>query len=239
MKKAALTICSINYIPKALVLIDSYLSHHPSDKVYIVIVDRKSEIDELKTLAEREAVRVVWVEDLGIQDFPHYAFMYDVIEFNTNVKPFALREILNQFDAVVYLDPDIKIYSPLTPVFDALQSAAIVVTPHVNTPVMDGAKPDDLDLLKFGVFNLGFIAVSNCPEAFVFLEWWSERCLDLGFYEPHLGLGVDQKWVSLAPGFFPSLRVLHDVGLNVAFWTLHERQLGRRGSEWVVNHDTT
>ena len=62
MKKAALTICSINYIPKALVLIDSYLSHHPSDKVYIVIVDRKSEIDELKTLAEREAVRVVWVE---------------------------------------------------------------------------------------------------------------------------------------------------------------------------------
>ena len=239
MRKAALTICAINYIPKALVLIDSYLLHHPKDKIYILIVDRKSEIQALKDLLQRKAVRVIWIEDLGIQDFLNYAFMYDVIEFNTNVKPFALRKILNQFDVVVYLDPDIKIYSPLTPVFDALQSAAIVVTPHSNTPIMDGAKPDDVDLLKFGVFNLGFIAVSKSPEAFIFLEWWSERCLKMGFYEPHLGLAVDQKWINLAPGFFPSLKVLHDVGLNVAFWNLHERQLSKQGNGWVVNNDTT
>ena len=40
-KHAAVTICSINYIAKALVLFDSYISHHPDHDFYLVIVDRK------------------------------------------------------------------------------------------------------------------------------------------------------------------------------------------------------
>ena len=121
---------------------------------------------------------------------------------------------------------------------ESLGGASIVVTPHSNTPVLDGFKPDDLELLKFGAFNLGFVGVSQCDEGFAFLDWWSERCLEHGYYEPQLGLAVDQKWVGLAPCFFPNLKVLHDQGLNVAFWNLHERKLEKVDGSWTVNGTT-
>jgi len=233
-KYAAVTICSINYIAKALVLIDSYKIHHLDHDVYLILVDRKNESIKI----DREHLNVIWVEDLGVKDFLKYAFTFDVIEFNTNVKPSALKIILQTHDAVVYLDPDIKIYHPLTSVFNALETASLVVTPHSNTPVLDGHKPDDLELLKFGAFNLGFVGVSRCDEGFAFLDWWSARCLEHGFYEPQVGLGVDQKWVGLAPCFFPKMQVLHDEGLNVAFWNLHERTFTKSEEIWLVNSKT-
>lgn len=231
MKKyAAVTICSINYIAKALVLFDSYISYHPDHNFYLVIVDRKNDIN-----INRDNIKIIWAEDLNIPNFLQYAFAYDVIELNTNIKPTALQLLLQTHDSVLYLDPDVKVYAPLTSVFEQLNIASLVVTPHSNTPVLDGKKPDDLELLKFGAFNLGFIGVSQCEEGFSFLEWWSNRCLEFGFYEPQLGLAVDQKWVGLAPCFFPNMQVLHDEGLNVAFWNLHERRLELINGLWMVN----
>lgn len=233
-KHAAVTICSINYIAKALVLVDSYMLHHPGHNFYLILVDRKRQ----DVVIDRPRVSVIWAQDLGIPHFFKYAFTYDVIEFNTNVKPTALEFVLKSHDAVVYLDPDIKIYAPLVSVFEALETASLVVTPHSNTPILDGNKPDDLELLKFGAFNLGFVGVARCDEGLAFLDWWSTRCLAHGFYEPQLGLGVDQKWVGLAPCFFPAMQVLHDEGLNVAFWNLHERSLEHSDGAWLVNSRT-
>lgn len=231
---AAVTICSINYIAKALVLIDSYQLHHPDDKCYLVLVDRKDESIALN----RSSLEIIWAEDLPIDSFFKHAFAFDVIEFNTNVKPTVLKVLLERHGTALYLDPDMKVYAPFTPVFGALKTASVVVVPHSNKPVLDGSKPDDLELLKFGAFNLGFVGVSRCDEGSAFLDWWSDRCLQYGFYEPQLGLAVDQKWVGLAPCFFPNMQILHDEGLNVAFWNLHERHLGKYGDTWMVNERT-
>jgi len=230
-KIASVTICSINYIAKALVLFDSYREQHPEHDFYVVIVDRKKN----DFTVNRDGLSIIWAEDLLIPNFYQAAFSFDVIEFNTNVKPTALRMLLEKYDAVAYLDPDIEIFAPLSPVFEGLENASIVLTPHCNTPILDGCKPDDLEFLKFGTFNLGFVAVSKCDEAFAFLDWWSARCLEHGFYEPQVGLAVDQKWVSLAPSYFANLKILHDVGLNLAFWNLHERHLSYENQKWLVN----
>jgi len=61
--------------------------------------------------------------------------------------------------------------------------------------------------------------------------------MELGYYEPQSGLAVDQKWVDLAPAFFPSLRILHDPGLNVAFWNLHERKISTVEGRHFVNDE--
>ena len=49
------------------------------------------------------------------------------------------------------------------------------------------------------------------------------------------GLGVDQKWIDLAPAFFNGVHILKDPGLNVAFWNLHERRLSKSQAGWFVN----
>lgn len=233
MKVAALTICSINYISKALVLLESYSKFHCEDELNLVIVDKK----QPKFLINNKKINIIWVEDLPIDKFYEYAFCYDIIELNTNVKPTALKLLLKNNDAVIYLDPDIYVVNNFEIIFENLQNHSIIITPHTSTPILDFNKPDDSDLLRFGAYNLGFIAISNCEESFNFLTWWSDRCLQLGYYDPQVGLAVDQKWVDLAPAFFPNLLILHDIGFNVAFWNLHERVLSKRDNTWFVNEN--
>jgi hypothetical protein len=184
-----------------------------------------------------DGATVIWAEDLLIADFNKVAFRFDIIELNTNVKATALKLLLRAHNVVVYLDPDIQVFAPLEPVFEALTQASFVVTPHCLTAVNDGKRPGDLELLKFGVFNLGFIGIRNCLETSQFLDWWEARCLSDGFYEPQAGLAVDQKWVDVTPCFYPGMRILRDVGLNVAFWNLHERILRCEKDTWWVNDE--
>lgn len=232
MRNAAVTICSTNYLAKALVLQQTYQEHHPNDDFFLVLVDRKDPALRLDV----PRGQVVWIEDLGLPDFRRHAFAYDIIELNTSVKPSVLSWLLERYESAIYLDPDICVYAPLDPVFEALASdASVVVTPHTTTPILDGAKPDDLELLRFGGLNLGFIGARRCPTTSAFLRWWSDRCLAYGFYEPQSGLAVDQKWMDLAPVYFEGVRILRDPGLNVAFWNLHERTIGRRDGRWTVN----
>jgi hypothetical protein len=229
---AVVTICALNYLAKALVLKDSYISSHVDSDFYILVIDKRNQ----DVIDRNPDVRFLWVEELGIPGFHHYAFKFDIIELSTNVKPTILSQLLKQYDTVLYIDPDIKVFAYLAPVYEALETHSIVVTPHTLTPVLDGCSPSDIDFLRFGAFNLGFVGVSRCDEGFAFLEWWSARCLEFGYYEPPAGLAVDQKWVDLAPCYFPSLKILREPGLNVAFWNLHERFFTQSGDAWQVNH---
>ena len=229
----AVTICATNFFAKALALRKSYLTCHPESDFYILIIEKKDNRVQQRT----PEIRILWAEDLGIVDFHHYAFKFDVIELSTNVKPSVLRLLLSRYAKVLYLDPDIRLYAGLQPVFEDLAAHSVVVTPHTLTPIMDGKNPSDIDFLRFGAFNLGFIGVSQCNEALAFLDWWSRRCLDYGFYEPQAGLAVDQKWVDLGPSFFPGMKILRDPGLNVAFWNLHERVVSCHDGVWFVNEE--
>jgi hypothetical protein len=91
------------------------------------------------------------------------------------------------------------------------------------------------DFLRSGVFNLGFIGVSNRQAARAFLDWWEERCLNEGLSEQRAGLFVDQKWINLALCLFPSIDIVRDPGCNVAYWNLHERELSVSDGRFMVN----
>ena len=162
---------------------------------------------------------------------------YEILELNTNVKPTFLKYLMARygFDSVIYLDPDIFVYAPLEPVFDALSHGAnAVLTPHLTTPLMDDKLPGEQEMLYNGTYNLGFIAVAGTSDGLRLLDWWEERCLELGFTEGRTGLFVDQKWMNLAPGLFESVAILRDAGCNMAYWNLHERRLERNSGGYLV-----
>ncbi|RKI31434.1 glycosyl transferase, partial [Corallococcus sp. AB049A] len=56
MTISALTICSLNYLARALVLAESYLLHHPDHHFSIVLVDRK----DVDVLPEMPNVQFIW-----------------------------------------------------------------------------------------------------------------------------------------------------------------------------------
>ena len=83
------------------------------------------------------------------------------IELSTAVKPWLLRHLLERdgVDAVIYLDPDIRVFAPLDEI-DAARARAR----RSSSPRTTGAaaarrpQPSEEDILIAGVYNLGFIA---------------------------------------------------------------------------------
>ena len=223
--RAACTIVSPNYHPYARTLCSSFKACHPGVAFFVLIVADLS--PDAKWMFEGFGYTPVLLSEIALEDQRREAMKYDILELNTNVKPTFLKYLFTKRECqeVIFLDPDIFVYSQLTPVFDALQIANAVLTPHLTAPVNDGKIPSEQEILYNGTFNLGFIALRRSAETARLLDWWEERCLHLAFSEGRTGLFVDQKWMNLAPGLFNGIVILRHPGCNMAFWNLHERSL--------------
>jgi hypothetical protein len=227
---AIFTVCNIAYLPKALVLADSLTQHHQT-KLNVILFDKKQELTP-----QPSAIEVTWLEDLGFPEWKQLAFMYDIIEFSTSLKPFIALKLLETHRKVIFLDPDTAVYSSLTPIEQDLDTYPVVLTPHYLRPQPDTEGESDLAMMRFGSFNLGFFAVRQGEQASYFLNWWHRRCVDFCFMESQFGLSTDQKWVSIAPCFFDFLKISFNPGYNAAPWNTFERRLtAKEGDRYLVN----
>jgi hypothetical protein len=232
-RTAACTIVSPNYLAYARTVATSYLAQHPGHRFFVLIV---AALTDPAPFAG-EPFEAVLLSEIGVENLPAVAMRYEILELNTNVKPTFLKYLLahHSLDAVTYLDPDIFVYAPLAPVFEALETADCVLTPHLTSPIADDKQPGEQEMLYNGTYNLGFAAFRNTPEAFAILSWWERRCLHLGFSEGRTGLFVDQKWMNLAPGLFDRVAILRHPGLNMAYWNLNDRVLSGDPATPIVN----
>lgn len=227
---AIFTVCNIAYLCKALVLADSLAKQHMT-KLKVIIFDKKQEL-----MPYPETVEITWLEDLDFPTWKQLAFMYDIIELSTSLKPFIALKLLRNHQKVIFLDPDTAIYDSLQSIERDLDHSPVVLTPHYLRPQPDTEGESDLGMMRFGSFNLGFFAVRQGQQASDFLNWWHRRCIDFCFMESQFGLSTDQKWVSIAPCFFDFLKISFNPGYNAAPWNTFERQLtAKRGDQYLVN----
>ena len=231
-----LTICSANYLAQAKTLADSVREHHPSGRVVIGLVDR---LPPGLPSSYWEPYELLPVEELAIPTFAEMARKYNLVELNTAVKPFYIEHLYRRdasVDKVVYFDPDILILGSLDRLMDNLGNHMLVVTPHCVTPSeLPQAVSMELDMLKTGVYNLGFLGTSRKPCIFEFLQWWQRRLEQYCFYRTDVNLFVDQLWMVLAPHFFGHTYVENDFGYNACYWNAYERSLSLSGIRYLVN----
>lgn len=233
-KHAAFTIISKNYFSFAKTLAESYKKHHPRNDFLIVLVDRADGYIPPKLACGAEVVELT---DLQIPDLSRFIYRYTIIELNTAVKPYAIACLFRrrEYDTLVYLDPDIWIFQPLTKVYEALDSASIVLIPHMRRPFFDNGHPNDTSILQSGTYNLGFLGLKRGESTTQMVDWWMTKLYRDCTVDIPNGLFVDQKWMDLVPGFFPDHEILYDRTYNVAYWNLHERRLTRDDSGWKVD----
>lgn len=224
---AAATITSRNYLPYARVLCESWLEHHPESPVTVVLLDH----DGTDLGWAPAGVRCCPPGDIGVADdeLAPMAAMYGPAELAIALKPWALRHLLAEADAAVYLDGDIEVMAPMPELIGLAGGAGVVITPHTVHPLPDdGRGPGPSTILQAGVYNAGFVAVG--PGGRDFLDWWGVQLRRHCIHDPAAGFHGDQRWLDLVPSYFDHL-VLRDPTYNVAYWNLHERPLrwdGRR-----------
>jgi glycosyltransferase involved in cell wall biosynthesis len=233
MKTAICTIIAKNYLPFARVLMESVRLWSPSSIRLVFLVDQP---DGFFNPAD-EDFEVIQSDLLPIPDSRWFHFKYTILELSTAVKPFALEYVLDHYrvDQVLYFDPDIAIYGDLHCLERALDQSSIVLTPHLTSPLVDRSRPTDLDILRSGSYNLGFIGIRRSAETSRFLDWWKMRLYDQCVVDLPKGLFVDQRWIDLVPGMFSGVTILRDPSLNVAYWNLSHRTVIRSPKGYLVN----
>lgn len=232
----AFTLCSINYLAQARTLGDSLKRTNPHIRFVIGLVDR---LDTANVPADKlPEFELLELHRIGMDGLDEMCEHYNITELNTAVKPYFFRyffEKVPQIKNVIYFDPDIIVYQPLTQLEALLEKNDFVLTPHLTTPIDDQLTPNELHHLNTGVYNLGFIALNKSPEALDFVKWWEEKLFDECKIDLCNGLFVDQHWVNFAPVFWNNVHVEKHPGWNAAYWNLHERLFTQQDGRHLVN----
>jgi hypothetical protein len=238
---AIFTIVAKNYTGLAQVLEASVRKNSDAD-FFIFVADEWKGAEELKLSVPANVLIAREVLNITKEEWEQMAFKYNLVEFCTAIKASCFQYLFERnYNKVIYFDPDIYVYNPVQSIFEQLNEAPIVVTPHiliVQTP-FSGNYQDHLFLLN-GTFNLGFIALKKGTIADTFLQWWHHRLVQYSFFDKELGTATDQKWMNLLPALFQQQEYLisRHRGMNVAPWNFHERKiLEENGVLYIQNRD--
>lgn len=217
--KCAFTICTYSYLGLANTLRDSFIKFHKEYDFYIVIVD------DIKQNYELVLADDILLHYLSDKDIEKMKFQYDVTEYSTSVKPYAISYFLSKgYELVAYLDPDIEFHSEFKELND--RDYCAYVTPHVlglNT-LQDA--DNEANIMKHGLFNCGFIAFRNCEKTEAFLKWWADRLVDYAFDDLILGTYTDQKWIDYITIHMNGyVYIIDNPGCNVAVWNIKNRSI--------------
>ncbi len=209
----------------------SLREHHPESRLVVLVVDATAAWAGDQT----EPFEILSLEALHLTNVTDLCFQYFLWELTTSVKPRFLKFLFGRgAEKLVYLDPDIVVYHPLKPVEAWLETSPLLLTPHVTQPCSERSSLRDRELLLYGTYNLGFIALKAGETADRFLDWWGEK-LERGCRaDPANGFFVDQRWLDVAHAFFEGARAIREPGYNVAFWNLSYQPIHWKGSSpWV------
>lgn len=232
MKTCVFTICAKNYLARALTLKGSFIRNNESVDFYIFLSDLDTEklVDNIPQL--------ILIGDTIVPNWKEMAFKYNVIEYSTAIKPFCINYLFDErnYEKVIYLDPDIYVYSSLDIIFNWLDKKDMVVTPHYNNIAVNysGAETEE-ELLYVGIYNLGFCAIRKSEIGVKIVNWWMNRLESKCYADKNNALHVDQRWIDFLPAFFPdNILITRHPGMNVAIWNLHERELIKSDDNFFV-----
>lgn len=149
------------------------------------------------------------------------------------LKPVFLIHLLQSFEKVIYVDNDIHFFSSFDFLFEQLDEASILLTPHdyMRDPK---TKQNWLEAnFRVGLYNAGFIGVNN--DAINTLEWWAEACHYRCEKNYWRGLFDDQKYLDLFPIMDEKCQIVRHPGCNVSEWNAAIRKRSFKAGKHIVS----
>ena len=230
-----LTIATCNRRAGIAVVAESFLKHHPGAQIFICLVDRPGPGTPPLELPGN----YFFADELPLPDGQRFLFQYEAFELCCALKPYAMSYVMQRFgvDYLLYLDSDILVTHPFWKDLELpWERHSFLLTPHLIRLPIDVSFEFQRSLVQHGAYNGGFVAVKQDSGAQQVLQCWAS-VLETGCtFDPMNNIYVDQRWLDLLTAASPAFGILRDPGLNVAYWNLHERALGRDAAgTWTAN----
>lgn len=139
--------------------------------------------------------------------------------FRWSLKPVFISFLLKKgFEKVIYVDPDMFFVSDYSFLFQQLDSASVILTPHWRNADPLANEDNFISLFKDGLYNAGFIGASQ--KGLKAILWWAEVChykmernLVKGFFD-------DQRYLDVMPVMFESTEIVRHQGCNLSYWNM-------------------
>jgi hypothetical protein len=223
----AFTSCNYYYMDRATVLARSIKKYHPEWSLRLLLCDHPRALFQMD-LEDSPFDEVFYLSDFDIPDIESWIFKHDVVELCTAAKGPYLQKLVDEgYSKILYFDPDTVLFSRVDDLVNRLDEKDILLTPHQLQPEQNamGIRDNEHGSTKWGVFNLGFLAIANKGDGREFAKWWGDRLLKYCYDDLAQGVFVDQKLCDQAPCFFPNMEIVRDPGCNVASWNIGGRSL--------------
>ena len=226
------SIVSKNYTHVVRTLMESLEEHYPDADRVVALCDQQDDFDY-----SYDNFTIFPITRLNnIPQVKKFLFRYTILELNTAIKPYVIEKLFERgYEKVFYIDPDIKFYSDPSEMIDLLEENQVLLTPHLTGLLVDEKAPTELDILRSGTYNLGFIGLRNTENTNALVKWWQSKLYEDCVVDLNRGLFVDQKWMDLVPGLFSGVYVQRHEGWNVAYWNLAHRDVVRTVEGYKVN----
>lgn len=229
-KRAIVSIVTNDYFHQAMVLAHSVNSFEKKSDFIVFVVG----YDENDCDYQQAGFTVLDAKLLNKKKWNQFVFQYHPSEVCCALKPQALLYLLRQYERVIYLDTDIKLFAEMERGWEALKEFDLSLTPHNSTPIpVSGIQPSRFIVKMAGIFNAGYVGASR--GSISFLEWWWQQTQYNCVMLIHMGVYLDQFYLNYAITLVEHLHVMKDPTYNVASWNQHERKLEKKENRYFVN----
>lgn len=229
------TICTIRQLPQTFALADSFIKFAATGKSTPVVIGLADDLAHLPVGFVSPYALLPISELIPAEQLSTLSAAYTPTEFRAACKPWLLAAAFDRYphaDTLLYADPNIQFLAPLTPIWEQLATANILLTPFITRPPRDSYWPDEKFFQNIGLYSADFLALRRSAETNRLLRWWNDRVRERAYVNFCAGLCLDQIWLMHVPAFFRNVAVVRNPGWHIALWNLPERTLRQEPNGW-------
>lgn len=184
-------------------------SNKPNIKLY-QIQDLENEINGLKAAKENR----------------------NKVEYFFTCSPAVCKYVLlknPKISSITYLDSDLYFFSSPSIIFDEIGDHSIAIIEHRFHWITKRQ-------IKYGKFNVGWVTFKNDIEGNKCLDKWLADCLDWCYQKVEEERFGDQKYLDKWPSSYKNLKIVQNIGANVAIWNIKNYRWSLKNNKVYVNN---
>ncbi|MET4445539.1 hypothetical protein ABIB75_003821 [Bradyrhizobium sp. GM2.2] len=205
-----------NYLPRGIALYQSLQRYAPGARLWVLCLNDRC----YRALLALDLPHLVpcRLADFEAAD-PEVAATRSTrstIEYFFTCSPAWMLFVLKReqdADWVTYLDGDLYFYASPELIYQELQGSSVAIIPHRFTRAIGRLK-------KYGTYNVGWVGVHNEPDGRAVIEWWRKKCIEWCYDYVDGGRFADQGYLDTFPSLSARVRVIDNIGANLAPWNL-------------------
>lgn len=217
-----------NYLSRGLVLYNSLKENISDFQLFVLCLDQYTfDFFKEKALTYPEVVCLT-LGEIESEDVELKRCKNDRsrIEYYFTISPCLPLYLLTKYNLrhICSLDADILFLDSPVPLFENLNTASVIVTPHKFTEELK-------DKEKYGVFNVSFQIFKNDSIGISCLRMWREQCIKWcgDYIDDKTNFFADQKYLDYWPQLYnDNLKILDDAVSGLAPWNINNYNLTYR-----------